>query len=360
MKPKTPHIITRNKTRASVHAAAAMVAALGMGSMSIAEINATVDRLALVPQFGHDKPGIITEMNAALSTESNFSEALTTYATGFRDEADLDNENRFFGPLVQVTERFEYAQLVNADSFRSDPNEDLRPRGSDFPKIEVKEEKVQAKTENRGLQVVMEMKDYNTPGKAEAAVARLINRLKRNSLRRKLALLSAGANNTAKTWDTTAGKDPDQDVTTELIAAAALSGMHPNRVGYGSTAWSKRGLSHRAQNTAGGYASASLTPEALAGLLGVEEVLKSNARYTAGTARTEIVGALVLMFMAADNASEEDPSNIKHFWSPCDLSGEQFAVYEWTIGSKLIGIAVEHNEKIALTSTLGIRQFTIS
>lgn len=357
---KAPHIITTRKTRASVIAATAAVAALGMGSFNIAEINAMVDRLSLAPRHGADTPGVITEMNASLAVQQNFSEALTTYATGWRDEANLDRELRFFAPPVQVAERFEYAQHNNADAFRSDTSEDLRSRGADFPKVEMNETKVNAKTENRGLQIVMELKDYNTPGKAEGAVASLLRRLKCNKLRRAIALLSAGANNTAKTWDTTAGKDPDQDVITELIAAAALSGMTPNRVGYGATAWSKRGLSHRAQNTAGGFASAGLTPESVAGILGVEEVLKSTARYTSGSSRAEIVSNLVLMFMAIDNATENDPSNIKDFWSPCDIGGGQFAVYEWQIGSKLVGIAVEHNEKIALTSTLGIRQFTVS
>jgi len=348
------------KRNPSILAAAALAAA-GIASPSIAEINAIAGNLRLAREFtGTPTPGEIYEINASLTVESNFSEPLTTYATGFRDAADLENENRFFGPPVQVTERFEYAQHDNADAFRSDANEDLRPRGADFPRVEMKSEKVQAKTENRGLMTVLELKDYNTPGKTEAAVRSLLMRLQRNKLRRKLALLSAAAVNTAKTWNTDAGKDPDQDVMAELITAAGLSGITPNRVGYGATAWSKRGLSHRAQNSAGGFASASLTPESLAGLLGVEEALVSNARYTSGASRAEALGNLVLAFNADDFASEEDASNIKDFWSPCDLSGERFAVYEFPIGAKLIGIAVEHNEKIAITSTLGIRKLTIS
>ena len=96
------------------------------------------------------------------------------------------------------------------------------------------------------------------------------------ALRRAIALLSAAATNTAKTWDTTAGKDPDSDVNTELVTAADLSGIRPSRVGFSDTSWSKRLLAHRAQNTAGGFASAAMTPNA--GHIGDLATRSSRAR----------------------------------------------------------------------------------
>ena len=87
----------------------------------------------------------------------------------------------------------------------------------------------------------------------------LLMRLLRSELRRAITVASAAATNTAKTWDTTAGKDPDQDVLTDLIAAVDDSGVRPNRILYGDVAWNKRLIAHRAQSTSGGYASAGLT-----------------------------------------------------------------------------------------------------
>lgn len=325
---------------------------------SLAHINAAVAALCLAPRT--EQPGVIAEINAAIQTENNFSEALTTFSTGFRDTADLDAELLFLAPPVQVTERFEYAQANNKQAFDLD-TDDARAAGSDFKQVEFTSEKVQAKTTNRGLQIVMEAKAYNAPGKAEAVVASLLRRIKRNALYRAAALISAAAVNAAKTWDTTAGKDPDMDVIAALVTAANKSGLKGNRVAFGDTAWSKRLLAHRAQNTAGGIASAGLKPEQVAGILGVEKVLHSNARFTSGAeTKAEILANLVLMFFAQDFATEDDPSNVKGFWSPCDLSGERYAVYEWNIGSKLVGVAVEHNELTAITSNLGIAKLTIS
>ena len=44
-------------------------------------------------------------------------------------------------------------------------------------------------------------------------------------------LVLAPATNTAKTWDTTAGKDPDQDVLTDLIAAVEKAGYSASLAG---------------------------------------------------------------------------------------------------------------------------------
>lgn len=306
--------------------------------------------------------GLITQINASLMTQATFSEPLTTYATGWRDDGNvLQQELDFFAPSVQTSRRFEYASAVNAEQFYSETADDARAIGAAFKEVEYKSTKVNAKTGNRGLQIVVDLDEVkDKPNWEQEYVRKLMSRLKRNKLRRALALLAAAATNTAKTWDTTAGKDPDQDVLTDLIAAASASGVKPNRVGYGDTAWSKRVLSHRAQDTAGGFASAAMTPEALAAWLGVESVLKSSSRYSSSSsARTEIVANLVMMFFALQDADTEDASNIKDFWSPCD-NGSRYAVHSIPHGIKRHVIAVEHHELMVITSTLGIRKFTVS
>lgn len=304
----------------------------------------------------------VMELNASLLTQSSFQEALTAFAMGWRDDGgQLQRELDFFAPGVQTARRFEYAEAVNIEQFYSETTDDLRGIGADFKKVEYNSTKTTGKTDNRGLMVVVDLDEVkDTPGWEQQKVAMLMSRIKRNQLRRAIALLAAAATNTAKTWDTTAGKDPDMDVISDLVTAATAIGVKANRVGYGDTAWSKRALSHRAQSTAGGFASASLTEDALAGILGVDQVLRSTSRYaSSATAKSEILSNLVLMFVAMQSADPMDSSNIKCFWTPTD-QGNRYAVHSIPHGIKQHIIAVEHYELLKITSTLGIRKFTVS
>ena len=323
-----------------------------------------IEAINYAPAISDGKHERISMFNADIATESFFSEPLTEYAVGYTDMADLDRELEFFAPGVEVSPRFEYSVHDNAEAFLSDGDDDERPAKSDFKEVEYTESKVDSHTVNRGLQITLDMdKIRGRSDWEEHYTVKLMARIKRNSLRRAIALLSAAATNTAKTWDTTAGKDPDMDIIQEAIVAAALSGIKFNRVGYGDTAWSKRLVAHRAQNSAGGMASAGMSLTELAGFLSVEEVLKSNARYTSSaSARAEILGNLVLMFNAQGNVDTEDASNIKRFFSMGDAEegGGKFQVYSARVSAKRHIIACGHYEKTAMTSTLGIRKFTVS
>ena len=312
-------------------------------------------------QDGHER---ISEFNAALFTESFFSQPLTDYAVGFRDPSDLDAELEFFAPEVPVTERFSYAVWDNAEEWLSETADDQRPIKGDFKEVEYTSTKVDAAVVNRGLQITLDMDQIRARSDFEEYYTqKLLRRLKRNELRRAIALLSTAATNTAKTWDTTALKDPDQDVITELIAAADVSGIKPNRVGFGDTAWAKRMLAHRAQTTSGGFGSASLTADQMAGLYGVETVLNSKSRYTSSaSAKTQSLANLVLMFNATSGVDTEDASNIKRFVAngAAEEGGGKYQVYSQRISAKRWVIAVGYYSKLAITSTLGIRKFTVS
>lgn len=331
-----------------------------------ARYNAALPLIASILGASYDpefkgQEGVITQLNASSIVQGSFSEPLTIYATGWRDDADIQRELDFIAPSVQVGRRFEYKKNINWEAYLSGAEEDLRSSGGDFKSVEMNSTKELAKTLNRGLQIVVDLDDVrDEPNWEQTRVAMLMRRIKMNKLRRALGIYTAADTNTAKTWDTTAGKDPDQDVMTELVTAANATGMKPNRVAYGDTAWSKRALAHRAQTSAGGFSSAGLTPEILAGVLSVEAVLHSNARYSSTkTAKTEVFGTLVLMLTAMQNADTEDPSNVKDFWSPTD-QGTRYAVHSIPWGIKKHIVAVEHNECMELTSNLGIRSLTIS
>lgn len=316
----------------------------------------------LVPDTGNLAHGQIALANDSRFVEANFNQPLTTYAVGGWDRLDITAELDFFAPALPVPRRFTYAEWLNAESLLSDASaDDLRAIGADFKRVEYKSTKTEAKTDNRGLTMRVDMDEVADKANwQQTYTMMLLNRLKRNSLRRAISLLSVAATNTARTWDTTAGKDPDQDVSTTLVTATTASGIRPNRVGYGETAWAKRQLAHRAQATAGGFASAGMTPEQVAAFLNVDQVLVSRSRYqSAAAAKSEIVSNLVLSFIAYNGGGVEDPSNIKRFVSPTE-SGGPVRVFLQQVNAKLWDLTVEHYELIKITSTLGIRKETIS
>lgn len=307
---------------------------------------------------GDPIPDRIYEANTSLFNNSHYSESLTGFAVGYRDTTDLDAANSFYGSAVPVSRKFEYMEFDLDAAFESDAN-DERAIGEDFKRIKHAGKMVLGKTLNRGLMIVCDLDEVgDDPNWKERKTGQLIDRLKRNKLIRKVGLLKAAAVLTALTWNSDAGKDPDQDVIEALIAGGDDSGWMPNRVGYGHSAWAKRVRSHRAQDTAGGIASAGLTPEQVAGFLNVDEVHVTKSRYLNAGAKTQILANDVLAFTALDDMAVEDPSNIKDFVTMID--GEVYRVYEYEMGPKLVGIIVEHYSIEKITALAGIRHLQIS
>ena len=289
-----------------------------------------------------------------------FSEPLTGYATGWKDPNNLEALLDFLFPPVQVGRRFEFKKCDASEAFLSEAD-DARAIGSEFKRVEYKGNTANEKTINRGLTMRVDLDQVSCmPNWREAYTARLLQRLLRNELRRAISLISAAATNTAKTWDTTAGKDPDHDILTELIAGVDDSGVRSNRIVFSDVAWNKRLVAHRAQASAGGYASAGLTPDELAGFLGVEGVRISRERYQSTiSAKSKLLPDLVLMFFAQDNPGIDDPSNTKRFWSACE-GGGKYRVYEQQVNSKCVDLSVEHYSQPVVVSSSGMRKLTIS
>ena len=309
---------------------------------------------------GNLVPGQLYLANESRFNSAFFSDPLTSYATGWRDPGKLDELLDFIAPPVQVGRRFEYKQGNNAEYFLSE-DDDRRAIGSAFKTIEHKGETALGKTDNKGLtmridlDLVGQMSNWR-----ELYIQRLLHRLLRNEVRRAVDALAAGATNIAKTWDSTAGKDPDQDILTDLINAVDSSGVRPNRVLFGDVAWNKRLIAHRAQATAGGYASSALTPSELAGFLGVDGVHVSRDRWqSSSSAKSKIVGDIVLEFFATDTPGIDDPSHAKRFWSATE-SGGMYRVYEHAVNSKMVDLTVEHYSTVIVLSQLGLRKLTIS
>ena len=331
-------------------------------------MNATIETLenAIAPverlerDSGQILPGQICLANESRFSSAFFSEPLTAYATGWREPNNLEALLDFVAPPVQVGRRFEYKKAENTESFLSD-TDDSRAIGSDFKRVEYRGSSVSDKTTNRGLTIRVDLDmSGDMPNWRELYTARLLQRLLRSELRRAMDQLVNNATNANKTWDTSAGKDPDQDILTELLAAVDASGVRPNRIVFGDVAWNKRMISHRAQATAGGFASSALTPEQLASFLGVDAVRISRERYqSSASAKSKVVPDVVLLFYGIEGATTEDATHTKRFWSAVE-GGGKFRVYEQQSSSKMVDITVEHYSNVLLTSSVGLRKLSIS
>lgn len=309
---------------------------------------------------GNQAPGQICLANEARFTSTFFSQALTTYSTGWRDPNNIEATLDFLYPPVQVGRRFEFKKADNSEAFYSE-SDDIRSIGADFKRLEYRGSSVNEKTLNKGLTIRVDLDQVaGMPNWRELYTSRLLSRLLRNELRRGINAISTVATNTAKTWDTTAGKDPDQDILTDLIAAVDDSGIRPNRLLFGDTAWNKRLISHRAQASAGGFASSSLTPTELASFLGLDGVMISRERYqSSATAKSKITPDIVLEFFALDGMTTDDASNTKRFWTAAE-GDQKYRVFEQQVSAKFVDITVEHYSNVVVTSTVGLRKLTIS
>ena len=309
---------------------------------------------------GQIQPGQVCLANESRFNSAFFSEPLTAYATGWRGPNNTEALLDFIAPPVQVGRRFEYKKAENTEAFLLD-SDDLRSIGSDFKRVDFKGSTQNDKTPNKGLTVRLDLDVVGEiPNWRELYTARLLQRLIRSEFRRGMDAILAAATNTAKTWDTTAGKDPDQDILADLLSAVDAMGLRPNRLLFGDVAWNKRLLAHRAQATAGGYASAGLTTDELAGFLGVEGVRISRERYqSSASAKSKIVPDVVLMFYALEGAAPEDATHAKRFWSAVE-GGGKYRVYEQQTSAKIVDVTVEHYSTVVVTSSVGLRKLTIS
>jgi hypothetical protein len=313
---------------------------------------------------GGYRDGQVFFANDSRFLETYFSEPLTNYAVGWRDPNNIEETVNFFAPPVTVGRRFEWKAAVNAEEFLSEVVDDQRAIGADFKAVKYTATDVTDKTLNRGLTLIVDLDNVTGTNWQNQKVAKLLRRLWRNRLRRAITAVNAGAVAVPYTWDKTAGVNPDQDVRDQLVAAADISGIRPNRVGYGDNAFNNRTAAFGAQNNPAGYLGyMSNAMESLAAALLVDKCLVSKERYQSGAAaKTQVVGNSVYCFYAEDGVDTEDPTNVKCFVSAFDAEqgGGLVRVYVQQISAKLVALTVEMYEKIVVTYSGGIRQLVIT
>jgi hypothetical protein len=316
--------------------------------------NHIVDAL-LADQGGANHPGEIYLANEARFTSATFSQPLTTFSVGWKDDQNILASLQFIAPEVVVGRRFEFKKSTNAEEFLSE-TDDVRGIGSTFKRVEYKGQTVNEKTLNKGLTICLD-KDEMVDGDEERAVMRLKTRLFRNDLRRAVAILLAiDSGGTNKTWGST-GK-PDSDVMAAIIAAGDSAGVSPNRLLYGLAAWQLRYASYEQQATAGAFAALAQTADQVAQKLGLSGGRVSSERFqSSASAKSKVVGSFAVVFFGEDGVGKDDPSSVKRFVTPVGPEGVRVYRDE---KDKFVDITVEHYSNLVGTSSVGTAKLNIS
>jgi phage terminase large subunit-like protein len=334
--------------------------------------NAIAAMLGIAPRESFDvapaddnfAPGRVLAFNASQFTVNAPSEFLTNYAVRYSDPNQqlLQGLREQIAPEVMSNSSafVQYPVFGFTDAFLAldNPLDVRRGIGADFTTVgNVTHNLATQKMPEIGLAVeVDEEEELLDPDWQQRKVAWLLGILDRSELRQCLALLVAGATNVAKTWDSSAGKDPDQDIATELNAMQ----ITPNNVWIGPGAWIKRLLSLRSQNLAGQGVSSTMTAEQLGGMWNAN-VQVPRPRYASGAGVTsQIFGSVVMMFTAFPGMSRDDFSNLKTFTAPA-RNGQRRAVWVRKVGDARWRIAVSTGKRlVALTSAIGLETITVS
>ncbi len=309
-------------------------------------------------------PGRVLAYNASQFSSNNAHEFLTNYAVRYTDPLQdrLRAIREVIAPEVRSNNSafVEYAVYGFADALLAmdNPLDVRRAIGADYATLRnTAKTMTTQRLPDVGVAVeVDEDEELLDADWQQQKVAWLLGILDRTELRQAIALLVAGATNVNKTWDVTAGKDPDMDVLTEIDAAV----IKPNNLIYGPGAWTKRSLSLRAQNLAGQANSSTLTVEQLGGMLNADVMVPRNRYSTGAATASNIVGSIVMLFSSQPGMSRNDFSNLKTFVAP-SRNGMARMVLVRQIGDKRWRIAVSTGKRLtALTSAIGLQTITVS
>lgn len=306
------------------------------------------------------RPGQVFLYNDSRFNQSYFSQPLTTYVVGGWNRSNLGAEiDAICGRPVPVPRKFDHKVWDNTEGLATDGTDDIRAIGGDFKVIRLTSTEVERKTVNRGLAMILDRDEMtNVALDEQKAAMYLMGRIQLNIAKRAFDLAAAAAVNTARTWNTSA--NPDSDMRTSIRTAADLSGLRPNNVIFGDTAWDLRVAAYDAQATAAAFQGASATPEQVAARLRVDRVFVSNARYSSSaTAKTGIAANLVLSYFVDNSGMDLDPSNIRRFYTPT-AGGGPIRVFRRELSETSVMIGVEHFELIAIPFSTGIRKETVS
>ena len=315
------------------------------------------DELALDRGPGLNPAGVICAANEARFTSGFYSEQLTGYTVGWKDPENIDAILQALFPEVAVGRRFDFKKALNAEAFLSE-TDDLRPIGSPFKRVEYKGTSASDKTYNRGLTIAI---DHDEADDVESLVTlsvdRLLQRLKRNALRRGLALLDT-VDHAGSSTAFSATTNPDGLLRAMGKVSADTTGIYPNVYAIGELAWNYRLDAYEAPTRINGQNRANITTQQLAQYLGADVVQIVKARYqTTATAKDAMLAARVYCYLALQGAGKDDPSAVKRFTSSA-RGGLKYGVYRQDF-EKFTEVSVELYENIVATGT-GVESLVIT
>lgn len=300
----------------------------------------------------------IISANESRFESAHYSEPLTAFTVGWKGKENLEGILDFIAPPVHVPRRFEFKKADNAECFISQ-TDDIRAIGSSFKQVEYTGTTVYEKTLNKGLTIRIDHDEIADESFEERYVGLLMERLYRNELRRAIALLSASAHNTdiniAVNGDIC---DPDGFVRQMLVRATDSSGIRPNRILFGESAWETRSLSYCSQETSGSLRALGFDLNLLAQSLMVDEIQILKTRHqVAPDRKANMLGREIYAFWGQTSPTKDEPSNLKRFVT--SHSGTPFRVYKEQT-AKYTDLTVEHYSNLVVTSTLGLEKLTIA
>jgi len=290
-------------------------------------------------------------------TAGNYSEALTAFTVGWTDPDNIAKILDFIAPPIPVGRRFEFKRSQNAQAFYSE-NDDVRAIGAEFKRVRYDGESINEKTINKGLTIRVDHDEVAGDDWQERYVQMLLQRLLRNELRRAVTALDtiAKSNESPCVWTTSV--NPDADIRDMLMLAANESGVRPNRLLFGESAWDLRMTSLESQNSAVAFKAGAIAQGDLAAKFLLDGCQVLSSRYqSAPSTKTQILGKAIFAFFAQNAVSKDEPSNLKRFYTPME-EGSAFRVY-CDEHAKYTDLTVEHYSSIVATSDIGVRKLTV-
>ena len=311
---------------------------------------------------GAPAKGVATLANESLFSNTFFSQPLTDFAVGYRNqEEDLQALLDYIAPAVKTTRKFQYRVMNNKAAFDAiTDGSDERALYGEFKTVVTHDGIVDDHTVSKGLTTVIDKDEREeNPNILEERVAWLKQIQLRADLIRAVALLNSIATNAAKTWSGASGT-PDMDLRKAIKASREAMGLQPNRALYGGGAWDSRLQLLDKQNTAGAFAGLMRLEADLARFARLGEIRVNDLVYSVPGGKSEIVtDNKVFVFSAYNEISTVDASNVKRFWSPV-MGGGEWAVYVDETAAEIINVTVHHKNKIVSPNTLGVQTLTIS
>jgi hypothetical protein len=284
----------------------------------------------------------------------NYSEALTAFTVGWKDQDPIVDLLDFIAPPIEVGRRFEFKKADHSECFLSE-TDDIRANGAGFKRVEYSGTSINEKTLNKGLTIRVDHDDAIGENWQERYVQILMQRLYRNELRRALsALWSLDKTQEVLNWSDITSQAPDVDALKAILNTGLSSGVEPTRALFGRGAWQLRHQYYATHDNAGALAGLLLSPSELATHYGLEAIKVSKERLE-GPESKSLLNSLIL-FNAQSVLDKDDPSNLKRFITPTNEG--LFRVFVEN-HPKFTDISVEHYSNIITTSELGVKRLSI-